>query len=304
MRFNLWLPVVSLVSAVHALAEPLKRVEVAENIYAIVGPLEQRSPENLGNNATFGFVVTAEGVVLIDSGGTLQGAQALEQQVREVTELPINWVINTGGQDHRWFGNQYFTSQGAQTIAASATVQDQITRESQQVDRMRSNVQGAWEGTLPEPAREQLEASTHYEFGGVSFSVIPLGPTHTPNESLVWLEQGEVLFSGDSVYVERMLNMGEQSQHRLWIEAFATIEALNSKVLVPGHGHPTTLQVALRDTRDYLVYLREQVAELLDAGSDIQSVNTIDQSRYSYLAAYEELHGRNAQRIYEEMEWE
>ncbi len=83
MRFDLWLPLLSLVTAVHALAEPLKRVEVAENVYAIVGPLEQRSMGNLGNNATFGFFVTAEGVVLVDSGGTLQGAQALEQQVRE-----------------------------------------------------------------------------------------------------------------------------------------------------------------------------------------------------------------------------
>ncbi len=169
---------------------------------------------------------------------------------------------------------------------------------------MRSNVQGAWEGTQPEPAREQIKAATQFELGGVSFSVIPLGPTHTSNESLVWLEQDAVLFSGDSVYVERMLNVGPQSQHRPWIEAFTTIEALNPKVLVPGHGHPTTLKVAQRDTRDYLVYLREQVAELLDAGSDIQSVNTIDQSRFSYLAAYEELHGRNAQRVYEEMEWE
>ena len=49
----------------------LQLQQVDDNVYAIVGPLANRTPENLGNNATFGFVVTSEGVVLIDSGGTM-----------------------------------------------------------------------------------------------------------------------------------------------------------------------------------------------------------------------------------------
>ncbi len=72
-----------------AVASALETIKVKENIYAIVGGLEQRSPSNLGNNATFGFVVTSEGVVLIDAGGTELGAKAIEQEVRSVTDKPI-----------------------------------------------------------------------------------------------------------------------------------------------------------------------------------------------------------------------
>ena len=83
----------------------LKLQKVTEDVYAIVGELGNRTPDNLGNNATFGFVVTPEGVVLIDSGGTYQGAQNIDMLIKSITGKPVVTVINTGGQDHRWLGN-------------------------------------------------------------------------------------------------------------------------------------------------------------------------------------------------------
>jgi hypothetical protein len=53
--------------------------KVIDNVFALVGPLDDRSPENLSNNATYGVVVTSDGVVLIDSGGTYQGAQRIHE---------------------------------------------------------------------------------------------------------------------------------------------------------------------------------------------------------------------------------
>ena len=49
---------------------------VTEGVWALVGEMEQRSPENLANNATFGLVLTDAGAVLIDPGGSWQGAKA------------------------------------------------------------------------------------------------------------------------------------------------------------------------------------------------------------------------------------
>lgn len=45
------------------------------------------------------------------------GAQRLEKAIAEVTDKPVKWVINTGSQDHRWLGNDYFASKGAEIIA-------------------------------------------------------------------------------------------------------------------------------------------------------------------------------------------
>ena len=87
-------------------ANPLQLINVADNVYALIGPMEQRSPENFANNANFGFIVSDQGVLLIDSGGTLAGAKDIQRHIHSVTDKPITLVINTGGQDHRWFGNR------------------------------------------------------------------------------------------------------------------------------------------------------------------------------------------------------
>ena len=118
---------------ISALAEILNVQPVAPGIWAIEGPATQRTPENLGNNATFGLIETRDGAVLIDPGGTWAGAAMLHDAIRALTGQPVTHVINTGGQDHRWLGNGYWKAQGATIIASSAAVFDQEERESLQL---------------------------------------------------------------------------------------------------------------------------------------------------------------------------
>ena len=59
---------------------------VAEDVYVIVGPTTQRAKWNDGLNANYGVVLTPEGVLLIDSGASYQGAQKIEDAVQEVTD--------------------------------------------------------------------------------------------------------------------------------------------------------------------------------------------------------------------------
>ena len=291
-----------LISSVQA--NPLQRIEVAENIFALIGPMEQRSETNLANNANFGFIVGERGVVLIDSGGTLKGAQAIEAQIRAVTDKPIVLVINTGGQDHRWFGNRYFAEQGVRTLTSAQTLADQDARGDAQITSTSRYTQDSWQGTEPMPAQEAISAVTDITIEGIKLQLIPVGPAHTGGEMLVWLPESQVLFSGDVVYMDRMLGIGAQSQHLAWIEAFKKLKALNPGAIVPGHGQPTNLAGAERDTYRYLIFLRGAVGALLEEGEDMSAVSRIDQSAFRYLKVYEQIHGRNALRVFEEMEWE
>lgn len=90
--------------------------------------IEGRTCENEGLNANIGPVVTPAGAVLIDAGATFQTAQKIHEAVKKVTNQPVKWVINTGGQDHRWLGNGYFTAQGLETIARASAQADMIDR--------------------------------------------------------------------------------------------------------------------------------------------------------------------------------
>lgn len=285
-------------------AEELQVIEVADNSYAIVGPLTDRSPENFGNNATFGFVVSDAGVLLIDSGGSWKGAEQIHKAIQAVTDKPIIKVINTGGQDHRWFGNDYFAQQGAELISSSTTQADQKTREAQQVMRISNLIGDAYQGTKPTYANTLIDSEGVIALGDNAIQFIPVGHTHTPGENFVWLPDLSVLYTGDTVFVDRMLGVAAQSRHLTWIEAFEVIESLNPRVIVPGHGTPTTLEKAKADSLNYLTFLREKIGELIEEGGDMQSVSSVDQSSFSYLSVYEEIHDRNAQRVFEEMEWE
>jgi glyoxylase-like metal-dependent hydrolase (beta-lactamase superfamily II) len=283
----------------------LKVTKLADSVYALIGPTTNRDPKNLGNNANFGVIVTKDGVVLIDPGGTYKGAQMIHEAVRSITDQPVELVINTGGQDHRWLGNDYFRSLGARIIANHTAVADQRERLQDELLRLGSLVgcEGL-AGTTPVYASETFVDQQIVELGGMRIELHHAGHAHTPGDSFVWLPEQEILFSGDIIYVDRMLGVGPQSAHRSWIAAFEALAEKQPQIIVPGHGEPVDLEKATRDTYDYLVFLREAVQALMDAGHGMEDISMIDQSRFSYLANYESLKGRNAQRVYEEIEWE
>jgi len=283
----------------------LQLQQADDNVYAIVGPLANRTPENLGNNATFGFVVTTEGVVLIDSGGTYKGAAEIHALIKSVTDKPIKIVINTGGQDHRWLGNGYFKERGARLIANSKAVEDQKARTQDQFFMM-GNVVGdaGLANTDAVYADETFDDSLNFKLGNTKFELHHAGQAHTPGDSFVWLPQQRIVFSGDIVYVQRMLGINPASNSKSWVSVFEAMAALNPRIIVPGHGHVTTLKEATEHSYDYLVFLRQAVSGFMESGGGIEDIGKLDQSKFSFLLNYETLKGRNAQRVYEELEWE
>ncbi|MCZ0813768.1 MAG: MBL fold metallo-hydrolase [Pseudomonadota bacterium] len=287
-----------------ATAQTLEIQPVTEGVWAIVGEKEQRSAANLANNATFGLVVTGAGAVLIDPGGSWKGAEALHAVVRTLTDQPVTHVINTGGQDHRWLGNGYWQAQGATLIASDAAVEDQKARASMQMTGLSQLIGDALAGTDPVHADVTFGEAHSLEIGGLSFEIVHPGPAHTPGDSFVWVPARETVFTGDIVYVERILGVGEQSSITHWPAAFLAVEATGAAHVVPGHGHATTMDHARADTYDYLMNLRTRIGALIDAGGDIMDAPEVDQSAFAHLEQFDALAGRNAQTAFEQMEWE
>jgi glyoxylase-like metal-dependent hydrolase (beta-lactamase superfamily II) len=305
MRIFSQIPILLVFLLVTPFASALEAVKVTDNVYALVGEMGQRSPTNLGNNATFGVVITDAGVVLIDSGASWKGAQQIDAAIHQLTDKPVVLVINSGGQDHRWLGNGYFKSKGARIIASTVAVDDQHKRVNEQLSEL-DNTVGAkgMADTQPVYADEHFLDELDLTVGNVSFILKRIGPAHTPGDIYVWLPQQQTVFAGDVVFVERMLGVLPISNSRHWLDAFQAIEALKPQFIVPGHGHPTTLDQAKHDTYDYLIMLRKQVGDLIASGGGMELSNQIDQSTYKTLKVYDEIKGRNAQQVYSEMEWE
>lgn len=288
-----------------AYAANLEVQRVTDNVYAIVGPHEQRNAMNLANNATFGVVVTDEGVLLIDPGGSYKGAAEIEDTIRTITDKPVKIVFNTGGQDHRWLGNGYFKERGARIISSAAAMADQKARTDDHFFRLRGLMgEDALAGTAPVYADQTFEADLDLQFGGHTFQFRHVGPAHTLGDAFLWMPDTGVMLTGDIVFVGRMLGTGPAQNTKSWIEVFDAMAAYNPRHVVPGHGHATDLAQAKAETRDYLAHLRSEIGKILEDGRPIEDGIDIDQSSFRHLAVFDEIAKRNAQNVYMQMEFE
>lgn len=306
-RSSLLAPVtILLLVAAPAHAQDVRFERVADGVYAHVGDLGGRTAANQGLNANIGLVLTPVGAVLIDSGATARSAQRIQEAARQVTSLPVKWVINTGGQDHRWLGNGYFKAQGAQLIAHAQGEADMRSRGSDHLEALRAALGSAVDGTMPTlPDRWIKGTDERVDLGGVTFDFRHRGGAHTPGDMLVWLPQARVLFSGDVVYVDRLLGVIPVSQTKPWLATFAEIERLAPARIVPGHGRVTDLATAQADTRNYLVALRTHMKKAVDDGQDISAAaKAFDARPWLHLQNAADLMPGNASRTYLEIERE
>lgn len=160
------------------------------------------------------------------------------------------------------------------------------------------------EGTIESYADIQFDSEYELILGEIEFRIFHPGVAHSPGDAYVWLPQQQIVFSGDIIYMDRMLSIMSYSASKSWVNAFEAIASLQPKYVIPGHGGPTTLADANKSTYLYLTTLRSKVRNFMDAGGEIHDVGTIDQSQFSFLENYEQLKGRNVQQIFQEIEWE
>ena len=259
--------------------------------------------QNFISNA--GFVVTPQGVVVIDALGSPALAERLLAEIRKVTPLPVTHVIVTHYHADHIYGLQTFKAQGAHIVAHSAA------REYLSSDTARLRLQSSQQELAPwidgntrlVPADQWIDGPAELLVGGVRFVLQPVGPSHSPEDMVIYLPHDKVLFAGDLVFRSRIPFVG-QADSGHWISALDTLLAFDTAVIVPGHG-PLSTQ-ATQDmalTRDYLMYLRSAMAEAarnmepFDAAYD-----AADWSRFEHLPLFRAVNRMNAYNTYLLME--
>ena len=303
-RHLLGLSLCALVPLAHAVDITFE--PVAPGVYAFVGEKGGRTHQNEGLNANIGLVVTPAGALLVDSGASFQGAKQIHDAVKKVTSQPVKWVINTGGQDHRWLGNGYFITQGAEVIAHADAKADMLARGGDNIASLKNELKEKLDGTVPTlPTRWLSGQDETLNLGGMAIEVKHRKGGHTPGDLMVWLPQQRVVFSGDIVYVDRMLGVIPVSHTGRWLASFAALEALKPARIVPGHGDVCELPKAQAQTRDYLQALRTHMKKAVDDGTDISAaIKAFDAQPWMGLLNAAELHPGNASRTYLELERE
>ena len=282
-----------------------KPVEVIPNVFSAIGATAPPTYENAGHNNNLSFIITGDGVVVMNSGASYALAEALHNEIKAVTDQPVKLVFNENGQGHAMLGNTYWAQQGVDIVAhvdAAAAFEEngaQSLRGAIAVTKERADK------TELTPPNITFEDEYIVEMGDMKIEARYLGPAHSPGDIVVWLPAQSLVISGDMAFHERMLPIFPDTMTADWIETWETaFEPLEATYVIPGHGHPTNMDQVRRYTRDYLVYLREKIGAHLEDGGDLADAYYVDQTPYKNLDTFEELATKNAGRVYEQMEFE
>ena len=282
-----------------------KPVEVIPNVFSAIGATAPPTYENSGHNNNLSFVITTDGVVVINSGASVRLASALHEEIKSITDQPVKLVINENGQGHAILGNLYWSQLGVDILAHEDAIHEIEENSYAILERMKSYNRDKAVGTEVVIPNKSFSEKSIFTLGDLEFHVLHLGPAHGPGDTQVWLPQLSLVIAGDMAFHERMLPIFENTCTKCWLETWdEKFAPLNATYVIPGHGHPTNMAQVTRFTRNYLLDLRAKVSEVLDNGGDLAEAFYVDQERWRSLDTFEELAKRNAGRVFEEMEFE
>ena len=278
--------------------------EVVPGVWSAIGATAPGTYANSGHNNNLSFVITRAGVLVVNAGDNYLLAKALHDEIRKITDQPVKYVVLENGQGHAMLGSSYWQEQGVPVIAHVDALHEIEEQSFALLEGMQARAREKAEGTRVVMPDETFEDSMVIELGGERIELLNLGPAHSPGDIIVWLPGKKVVISGDMAFHQRMLPLFEHTDTKAWIETWDKFEALGAEVVIPGHGEPTDMATVRKYTRDYLVYLREKVGEVIENGGTLQEAYEIDQSPYMHLPTAEFLAKRNAGQVYQSMEFE
>jgi glyoxylase-like metal-dependent hydrolase (beta-lactamase superfamily II)/dienelactone hydrolase len=278
--------------------------EVVPGVWSAIGATAPGTYANSGHNNNLSFVITDEGVLVVNAGDNYLLAKALHDEIRKITDQPVKYVVLENGQGHAMLGSSYWQEQGVPVIAHVDAAREIKEQSFALLEGMQERAKEKAEGTKVVMPDETFEDKRVIELGGERIELLNLGPAHSPGDIVVWLPGKKLVISGDMAFHQRMLPLFEHTDTKAWIETWDKFEDLGAEVVIPGHGEPTDMATVRTYTRDYLVYLREKVGEVLDNGGTLQDAYEIDQTPYMQLPTAEFLARRNAGQVFRSMEFE
>ena len=271
-----------------------------ERVHVLLGPIQHANARNQGYMINSTVIVGDRGVVVVDSGGSLDVGRHLAAAVRRITDQPVTHVVNTHSHGDHYLGNGAFP--GA-TIVSSETCRKLVGDTGREwVALMEHDIGHALPGTEPLAASVTYaeRSRTPVTIGGVRIVFwVPAG-SHTAGDLMVYLPDDKVLVTGD-VLVNGIVPTLQDGFVRNWIRTLEEIEALGDIRFVPGHGDPMSLRevAAFRATlARFYSGVKEGYRKRL---SEEEIRRTVDVSAWSRLERPYVI-GRNVNRAYLEAE--
>jgi quinoprotein relay system zinc metallohydrolase 2 len=293
-------------ASVWASADELQVLEIAPGVYLHEGVQEVASAQNRGHIANLGFIVGSERVAVIDSGGSFQEGAALRRAVREVTQLPIAYLILTHVHPDHTLGAAAFAEDGAEVIGHANLADAQARRGPFYLGRAQELLGAQAEGTRVVMPTVGVEVGTVrlLDLGGRTLELRAYPTAHTNNDLSVYDGATGTLWLSDLLFVQRIPVVDGSLLG--WLRVMSDLERAEARRVVPGHGPlQTDWRPALGEQRRYLEALATGIRREIHTQGDIRrAVETVGLEERDRWLLFDEYHGRNVTAGFVELEWE
>ncbi len=224
-----------------------------------------------------GIVVGDDAVMVIDTQATPVMAQDVIRRIREVTDKPIRYVLMSHYHAVRVLGASAYRPDH---VIASRDTYDLIVERGEadmkseierfpRLFRAIESIPGLTWPTLVFEKRLTLM------LGKLQVEIMQLGRGHTKGDTVVWLPQDKVLFSGDLVEFDATPYAGD-AYLADWPATLDAIAALKPEKLVPGRGaalkDAAQVKAGLDGTRAFVTAMFDAVKSGVAAGKDLRAI--------------------------------
>ena len=280
--------------------------QVADNVYVIHGPLEMPNPVNQGFMNNPAFVITSDGIVVIDPGSSVQTGEMVLRVMAKVSDKPVIAVFNSHIHGDHWLGNQAIRAAYPDApIYGHPNMIALIEAGAGQdwVDLMERLTEGKTVGTGVTGPNKTINHGDVFKYGGMTFKVHHYGKAHTTSDIMIEIPERSITFLGDNVLKDRVPRIDDGDVQGN-IATCKRIMETGSKVYVPGHG-PTGDASVPKVYQRYLEILYTTVQKYYDEGlSDFEMKEPVAEalSEYAGWSGFDEQLGRHISVTYLQVE--
>jgi glyoxylase-like metal-dependent hydrolase (beta-lactamase superfamily II) len=241
--------------------------KVHANTYVIHGPQGVPSVENQSFMNNPAWVITADGVVVIDPGSSVQAGRMVMAQLRKTTKKPVTHVFNTHVHGDHWLGNQAVLE-----VWPKATIigHPDMIRQAKNgagtfwIKLMSDLTRGYTDGTRAEFPTVEAADGQEFKIGGKTFRIHASTDAHSKTDLMIEIVEDRILFTGDNVLNRQVMNLRDGTFKGV-MKATEQALALDAKLYVPGHGRSGDRKL-VEEHKAWFDILTTEVRRMYDKG--------------------------------------
>lgn len=281
--------------------------KVTEGLFYHQGVHEDASAENIGAIANVGFIIGNDCVAVIDSGGSYREGEKLLKALREKTDKPVCYVINTHVHPDHVLGNAAFQNEDPEFVGHEKLPDAINARGSHYAEQFEEILGDAYAGSefISPDITVERGSPLELDLGDRPLTLSAYSTAHTDHDLTVLDSKTRTLWTGDLLFVNRTPALDGSING--WIEVINDLQSMDVDYVVPGHGAASRGNASQdwQALQTYLTEVRDQIRVIIENFGTIQeATDSVGTSFENEWLLFDEYHRRNVTAAFKELEWE